>query len=91
MSVTIKIPTPFRKFTNGERKVEVEGETVAEALDALAATHPDIRPHVFREDGTLRADARVFVGASDIRSAQGLETAVPAGELLSIIPPVVGA
>ena len=91
MSVTVKIPTPLRKHTDGQRRVEVEASTVAEALEALSERFAGIRDGLFRPDGTLRSDARIFVGPDDVRSRDGLETVVAEGDTVSIVPPVAGA
>ena len=32
MAVTIRIPTPLRKFTEGKSEVDVEGGTIREAV-----------------------------------------------------------
>jgi molybdopterin converting factor small subunit len=39
MSITVRIPTPLRSFTNQEATVAVDGATVGEILQALT-THP---------------------------------------------------
>jgi len=42
MSITIEIPTAFRRFTEGAPKVDCSATTVAEALDTLTARFPDL-------------------------------------------------
>ena len=39
--ITVLIPTPLRRFTDGNAKVIVAGSSVGEVLDALDATHPE--------------------------------------------------
>jgi molybdopterin converting factor small subunit len=91
MAVTVKIPTPLRKFTDGARRIEVEAQTMAGVLEALLAQCPGLRPGLYDGAGELRCDARLFIGSKDARSCGGLDAAVPDGETVSIVPPVVGA
>lgn len=69
----------------------VEAHTVGAALDELTGIFPDVRAGLQRPDGSLRSDARLFVGAEDIRGLGGLDTPVSDGDVIAIIPPVAGA
>ena len=51
MAVTVKIPSQLRPATGGEGEVEVEGDTVGEALDAVFDQHDGLRERI-TEDGT---------------------------------------
>lgn len=88
--VTIRIPTTLRTLTGGSSEVQVEGATVAEALDALEAAHPGFRDRLFDDEGNLRRFVNVFVADDDVRYLEGAATAVPDGETISIIPAVAG-
>lgn len=90
MTVTIRIPTTLRTLTGGESHVEVQGATVAEALGALDAAHPGFRERLFDDDGGLRRFVNVFLADDDVRYLDGVDTAVPEGETISIIPAVAG-
>ncbi|MCP4435959.1 MAG: MoaD/ThiS family protein [Actinomycetia bacterium] len=90
MSISIRIPTTLRTLTGGASQVDVEGSTVAEALAALEVAHPGFNDRLFDEDGSLRRFVNVFVADDDVRYLDGVETAVPDGETLSIIPAVAG-
>ena len=91
MSVTVRIPTPLRKFTSGQGKLVAETGTVGAILAALGTEHEGLQGRLFEADGGLRTDARIFVGEDDIRALAGLETVVPDGQTLAIVPPVAGA
>ncbi|MFZ4519049.1 MAG: ubiquitin-like small modifier protein 1 [Microthrixaceae bacterium] len=88
--VTIRIPTTLRTLTGGSSEVQVEGATVAEALDALEAAHPGFRERLFDDEGNLRRFVNVFVADDDVRYLDGVGTAVPDGGEISIIPAVAG-
>jgi molybdopterin converting factor small subunit len=90
MSVTVRVPTTLRTLTGGESEVSVEGDTVGAVLTALDAAHPGFKDKIFDDEGNLRRFVNVFVADDDVRFMDGLDTAVPAGETLSIIPAVAG-
>ena len=90
MAVTVRIPTTMRPLSGGSSTVEVEGSTLAEVLKALDAAHPGFAERLFDESGALRRFVNVFVADDDVRYLDGLNTPVPAGTTVSIIPAVAG-
>lgn len=90
MSVTVRVPTTLRPLTGGESEVAVEGDTVGSVLSALDSAHPGFRDKIFDDEGKLRRFVNVFVADDDVRFMDGLDTPVPDGETLSIIPAVAG-
>lgn len=90
MSVTVRIPTTMRPISGGAAQVQVEGTTLAEVLGNLEAAHPGFKDRLFDETGALRKFVNVFVADDDVRYLAGVETPVPAGETVSIIPAVAG-
>ena len=90
MAVTVRIPTTLRPMTGGASQVEVEGATLSEVLDNLEAVHPGFRDRLLDESGQMRKFVNLFVADDDVRFLQGLQTPVPAGETVSIIPAVAG-
>ena len=90
MPVTIRIPTTLRPMAGGSSTVQVEGATVGEVLGNLDAAHPGFRDRLFDDEGALRRFVNVFVADDDVRFLQGLDTPVPDGETVAIIPAVAG-
>jgi molybdopterin synthase sulfur carrier subunit len=90
MPVTVKIPTQLRDLAGGAASVQAEGATVAEALESVFAVHGELRDRLYQEDGDLRRFINVYMGGEDIRFLDGLQTAVPAGGELTILPAVAG-
>ena len=90
MSVTVRIPTTLRPLSGGASTVEVEGATLTEVLKNLNVAHPGFADRLFDEAGNLHKFVNVFVSDDDVRYLDGLNTAVPAGETVSIIPAVAG-
>ena len=90
MAVTVKLPTQLRDAAGGATSAEVEGGTVGEALDALYARHGELRSRMADDDGGLRRFVNVYLAGEDIRFLDGLETAVPDGAELTVLPAVAG-
>jgi MoaD family protein len=86
----IHIPTPLRQYVGKQASVDVAGSTVAEAMDALVAQHPDLRKHLYTEDGKLRAFVNLYVNDEDIRYLQKEATALKDGDNISIVPSIAG-
>ena len=90
MAVTVRIPTTMRPLAGGATSVQVEGSTLATVLANLESAHPGFNERLFDETGGLRKFVNVFVADDDVRYLEGLNTAVPSGETVSIIPAVAG-
>ncbi|MDR3357914.1 MAG: MoaD/ThiS family protein [Desulfovibrio sp.] len=90
MAVTILIPTALRAFTDRKAEVEIEGRTAGEAIAAFAGFYPDIRRHLYDDDGSLRSFINIYVGEKNVKDASGLETPVQDGETVMIVPAIAG-
>ena len=90
MSVTVKIPTQLRAVTGGAAEATGEGGTVAEVLESVYGQHAELRERIAEEDGELRRFVNVYLAGEDIRFLDGLETPVPDGAELTILPAVAG-
>ena len=51
MPVTVKVPTPLRKFTAGSESVEGDGATVGALVDDLEGRHPGLRERICDDQG----------------------------------------
>jgi len=90
MSASVRIPTPLRTLTKGVSEVNVDASTVRDMIDALEKEFPGARERLCEESGEIRRFVNVFVGDEDIRFLQGLDTPLPDGTQVSIIPAVAG-
>ena len=86
----IHIPTPLRQYTGRQAAVDVTGGTIGEALSGLVTNHPDLRRHLYTEDGKLRAFVNVYLNDEDIRYLQKDATTVRDGDNISIVPSIAG-
>ncbi len=90
MTVKVRIPTPLRKFADGQAAVEGTGATVGEVLAQLGDRYPGLAQRICDDSGEIRRFVNVFLGDEDIRFLDQLATAVTDGAELSIIPAIAG-
>jgi adenylyltransferase/sulfurtransferase len=87
----IHIPTPLRVYSDKNETVTVTATTVGEALDALTEKHPDLKKHLYSDEGKLRSFVNVYLNDEDIRYLPEKEsTKVGERDALSIIPSIAG-
>ena len=87
----VHIPTPLRAYTGQQATVAVDGETVQAALDQLVTKNPELKRHLYSEEGKLRAFVNLYLNDEDVRYLPKKEaTAVKPGDALSIIPSIAG-
>lgn len=90
MSVEVRIPTVFRKFTDQESTVEVGEGTIASVLRQLDERYPGFEKQVLGEDGQLHRFVNVYVNDEDIRYLEKLDTKANEGDTVSLLPSVAG-
>lgn len=90
MPVKITIPTPLRPYTENRDTIEVEGQTVRELLEDITGRYPQLKRHLFSEDGKLRSFVNIYVNDEDIRYLDGENTKVKEGDVISIVPAIAG-
>ena len=88
--VSVRVPTPLRKFTNGIDEVSVDGSTVRSLVENLDQKYPGIKERICDETGKIRRFVNVYVNGDDIRFLQNLETALKEGDTISIVPAIAG-
>ena len=88
MSV-VRIPPTLREETGGEREVLAEGENVRDLLDDLTAKFPALRERIMR-DGQVAPFVNVYVDGEDVRTRDGLDTAVDDGSTVILLPAMAG-
>ena len=89
--MTIFIPTPLRTFAGGNNTLEVNAATVSAALAQLTQSYPELRRHLFNEQGKVRAFVNLYLNDEDVRYLPAKEaTEVSSTDTLSIIPSIAG-
>lgn len=86
----VLIPTPLRQYVAKQDSLEVPGGTVGEVLDSLTSQYPDLRRHLYSDEGKLRSFVNVYVADEDIRYLDKQATAVKENDTISIVPSIAG-
>lgn len=89
-SIQVLIPTPLRRFTDGQARVSGGGGTVGELLTELNIRYPGLKERICEEDGDIRRFVNVFVNGENVRERDGAATAVKPGDEVGIIPAMAG-
>ncbi|NPA41336.1 MAG: MoaD/ThiS family protein [Aquificae bacterium] len=90
MAITVRVPTPLRRLTNGQGEVEVEAKTVREAIEKLEEQYPGFKERLLDEKGELRRFVNLYLNDEDIRFLKGADTELKDGDVLSIVPAIAG-
>jgi molybdopterin converting factor small subunit len=86
----ILIPTPLRQFAEKQDSVELPGATVGEVLGALTAKFPELKKHLYSDEGKLRSFVNVYLNDEDIRYMNKEATPAAPADTLSIVPSIAG-
>ncbi len=83
----VRIPDPLRSYTNQEKIVEAEGDTVGAVLADLDRQYPGIRFRMVDEQRQVRKHMKVFVNDESVRD---LGTPVSPGDEVTIMQALSG-
>jgi len=89
----VGVPGVLREYTGGAASVPVEhadGASLADVLGSLGSSCPGLGRRILDERGELRRFVNVYVDGEDARRLSGLDTPVPAGAEVLIVPSVAG-
>jgi molybdopterin synthase sulfur carrier subunit len=86
----VRIPSPLRRYTNGQSKVECSGTNINELIENLEAQYPGVKSRLCDDNGQIKRYVNVFVNDEEIRALQGSETPIAEKDEVSIIPAMAG-
>jgi molybdopterin synthase sulfur carrier subunit len=89
MPVTIHLSSLLRAFS-GAPEFELEAQSVRAALAEIERRYPSLHRGVCDETGAVRRHVNVFVNRNHIRNAQGLDTPLAPGDVVTILQAVSG-
>ncbi len=84
----VRIPPTLRNEVGGERELVGEGETVREVLADISGRYPALEAQLF-EGGSIAPFVNVYLGGEDVRTLDGLDTAVN-GQPMILLPAMAG-
>ena len=90
MAVIVYIPTPLRKLTGGQARVQGEGRDIGELLENLEPQFPGLKERLCDSDGQIRHHLNVYVNGQEIRTLREERTPLKDGDEVAFIPAMAG-
>lgn len=87
---TVYVPTPLRRLTGGQSKVQVQASDIADLIQALERNYPGFADRVLDDEGQVKRFIQIFRNDDEIRTLQGVGTPVTEDDQVSIIPAMAG-
>ena len=92
-SVTVYVPTPLRRLTDGKAHVELEvrpGETtLAEVVDLIESRHVGMKAELWEGDD-FKHYVNVYLNGEEARGLRGAATPVADGDQVAFVPMLAG-
>jgi molybdopterin synthase sulfur carrier subunit len=90
MSITVQIPTPFRRLTLGTSQVDCAASDLSELFATLGRQFPDLTPHLRDQAGEVRRFLNIYVNDEDIRFLGGSSYRFQDGDEVLLVPALAG-
>ena len=88
--VTVHVPSMLRACCGDAPALSLPPGSVREVLGEIERRHPSLYRSVCDERGVVRRHVNLFVNEDDVRERGGLDAALAAGDVLTILPAVSG-
>ena len=89
MAVTVRIPTTLRPLSGGSSTIELAPGTLGDVIAELDQRHPGFAERLL-DEARCAASSTSSSTTTTSATSQGLDTKVPDGQTVSIIPAVAG-
>ena len=90
MSITVRIPSPLRRLTEGKDVVDADGGTIKDVIENLELNFNGFKERLIDENGEMRYFVNVYLNGEDVRFLDGILTETNTGDEISIVPAVAG-
>jgi sulfur-carrier protein len=91
MPATILIPGPLRGDTDGAAMLSVASDgTLGSVLQEVVERWPRLGRRICDEQGRVRRYINIYVNGEDVRGLDGLDSPVPDGAEVQVLPSVAG-
>lgn len=90
MGILVRVPTPLRRLTNGQAKVDIAASSISGLIEQLDSDFPGFKERLVDEAGQLRYFVNIYLNGEDVRFLEGMETSTKSGDEISIVPAVAG-
>ena len=90
MAISVRVPTPLRRFTGGKGEVPAEGASLRAIIENLETRHPGLRERLLDDKGEIRRFVNIYLNGDDVRFLDQLNSKVKDGDEISIVPAIAG-
>ena len=90
MTVSVYIPSPWRRLVANKGYVTVEAESVSGVLDAMNEEYPGFDNLVYDETRQVPRHINIYVNDREIHDLSGVDTLVEDGDRIAVIPALAG-
>ena len=90
MRVTLWLPAVLSRLADGNKKIQVAGETVGAAINDAATQFPALAPRLRDEKGEPYPFVTIYLNDDDVRLREGFNTELRAGDELTVVPAIAG-
>ena len=88
--VTVRLPPVLTQLLSCDRRIDVCGRTVGDALRDLVQQQPGLALHLFDDTGSLRRLVLCFCNQDNVREQGGLDRVLEPGDTITIVNSVAG-
>jgi hypothetical protein len=85
MSVKIRIPFVFRKYTDQKKYIETGPGKVSDILTNISEDYPGLASKILEEDNSLKGNSMLFLDKKKPRMISDVKTIIKDGETLRIL------
>ena len=85
MPITVELPEALARHSGGNKEISASGTTVAEALENLWQSHPDLRSRVVDKSGRIYPYLVVFHNGRRLAPEEAPATELADGDRLEIM------
>lgn len=90
MAITIHVPSMLRQYCDNALEFSLPATSLRDALGQIERQYPALYRCICHETGTVRRHVNLFVNESDMRTLDGLDTALKPGDVVLVLPAVSG-
>ncbi len=90
MTITIHVPAVLRQYCDGQLELSLPAASLRDAVGQIERRYPALYRCICDETGAVRRHVNLFVNESDMRTLDGLDTALKPGDVVMVLPAVSG-
>ena len=87
---TVKFTSNLKRFYPDLKPIEVNGKTVAEALEEIESNFSGLKDYIVDENGSLRKHVNIFIGNNLVKDRERLKDSLNEGDEMYVMQALSG-